>query len=1540
MDIVELANHLRLENLFITAEKKQIQKLNEKVLTLSERLFHFAWIIRKQRTNFEKVVFSQKDANPGNCCFIASALENATFIDSYKKLSSFDTYFSDLMSKLRKNPKLVAQCLIEGENNSLEVTSNIIPILMSSLYCDCLLQEDKTLVLHLMRELLIHQLTGCDNPRRVLRQGTCAFSRVYKIFSECLTSAKLFLTVALREAVINLLIEDDLYLDIDPQRAVQRFSREERLRHFGQEKSPSYNDNLLQFRMWTIKKLSSLVLKFIDGIQSNIHCFPESLCWLVKQMYSALKPTATVDEREIWFICADFVFGNFICHAIVNPELYGIVDINVNNISRFNLMQVAQIIQALVLSKYEETDPKLDYLYSNFPKDCLSSVLDFLLVDCVNELSTSNSRIMQEVTRTCSLITEGDLHYLMKFLYDISNSCKNNDTRKSICDLLSNISESAVDKLLSDALLIQDSEEVMYYDSRTKKSILTRVARRAKGESNQDANASPGLSVNLQNKELQKFDKIEVLVIPLNQFGDFQSPGMLSEEKVLKIEQQKRHTKVRMNLDTENNRVNDETESVLSSSIVGENVEKKPRFSQDQESVGTSDNLEAVSEAASNHSVASSLDLENENENDNLSDMVSANVSSGRGTPNVSGRETPTSQSSHSDDGNDNTAVNNANDSRQNRVQRESCDTLNAIPVEQPNRANNRDDIEGKFGKFDCKPCAAADETKSLLSDTWSTDVLASDSEALEQSDTNTLQHNVALNFLGAQGFQGNTFDASETASQSDAWSTDVLTSDTERLQEFDLDETGSVTRSDDSNMTRSEVDADDSVTGGAVGGENSVMQNFIYFDEDYSKDGTIKHNSVHKRSKGQETDNLKLAPEQNSERVKSPTDSERQSFNSVSSANSASYLSANMQTLGRISFDVRRLPFSDEDPVSLILPYLRDKTPSEDHGSLRNHRSSISELLAIDFSANNQNGCRPISNDSSAENLNLIEFEREISVFDSNQNQDEKRPKPDLLTGGSQQNLQVPDARISFASASSGSTIDSVVDVESLEVDTSKSKDALKSHNVEITRESFMSTGAIPKTTTANRHSRSNNLQNGEDDGHRSGRKGGFFKIPNLKTTFKDKIKSFKDKKFHSSGDASVNTEPSPVKSRDETTDEILEKYRERKDPQVNRCVVTTSNFNENVTVAVGDEDESVAFENTKRILRHVLSTVDVEMLPLTPNNIVTLDMESFHHCHRQNTELMKFLKALLAEAKYMHNSAQIVAIQEAIRFVDTFDEKSSQKLFWSLREDYQRRSPYIAYLIRCRQGLLSTIAQFDNILEHLLREKEICNYNLIAACCKLFLERKERVFHLFEKKFQKLTVSDEKAQLVEKFLLYLYNSMDSDTIWQVASEEQLEYAKAILERNVMSQIYVYAIYPNGDGDVLRDQVLFKHMESLAKYLSPDHKDLRIPKAYHSQCPWPVAQEQILTINVFKTPRDKVQCVVRCCTIIMNLLSLVNEKSVPAADDLIPVLVYVLIKANPVALLSNVQYVNSFYGKLLEGEENYWWTQFCSAVEFIKTMF
>jgi hypothetical protein len=116
---------------------------------------------------------------------------------------------------------------------------------------------------------------------------------------------------------------------------------------------------------------------------------------------------------------------------------------------------------------------------------------------------------------------------------------------------------------------------------------------------------------------------------------------MLSEQQVLALEQEKESTRASL-----------DGSSVQGAEEMQQNPvqEKRTRFSlsHDEGSIGnTSDNLEAVSEAASNHSVESSVESENDEAEqdpiDNLSDMVSANVS-GRGSPNVSGRDTPSSQ--------------------------------------------------------------------------------------------------------------------------------------------------------------------------------------------------------------------------------------------------------------------------------------------------------------------------------------------------------------------------------------------------------------------------------------------------------------------------------------------------------------------------------------------------------------------------------------------------------------------------------------------------------------------------------------------------------------------------------------------------------------------------------------------------------------------------------------------------------------------------------------------------------------------------------
>lgn len=89
----------------------------------------------------------------------------------------------------------------------------------------------------------------------------------------------------------------------------------------------------------------------------------------------------------------------------------------------------------------------------------------------------------------------------------------------------------------------------------------------------------------------------------------------------------------------------------------------------------------------------------------------------------------------------------------------------------------------------------------------------------------------------------------------------------------------------------------------------------------------------------------------------------------------------------------------------------------------------------------------------------------------------------------------------------------------------------------------------------------------------------------------------------------------------------------------------------------------------------------------------------------------------------------------------------------------------------------------------------------------------------------FQVCTAADDKTAAVEDFLRYLYGAMASDAIWQYASEEQLQDAQMAIERSVMNRIFKLAFYPNQDGDILRDQWVWRRLTSAAPLEVQNHQ-------------------------------------------------------------------------------------------------------------------
>ena len=230
------------------------------------------------------MIGSSKEVTGVDGCLKTNQLESTNFIDWYKYLTYHDAKYGEFLKFLLETPRLVGQILAAEEKASSLNTNGIVKILMHSVYGNCVLQEDETRMLHMLKSLLELQLATCNNPRLMLRRGSCAFSVACRQLFDVLFSTKLFLTGALHDPVMRLLMEDEWFYDIDPGKALVRFSAAERQRRFGEPGTEQYKEKLAKYRTTIVEKLVIMANRFIISIKNNMHCFPTSLAWLISQV--------------------------------------------------------------------------------------------------------------------------------------------------------------------------------------------------------------------------------------------------------------------------------------------------------------------------------------------------------------------------------------------------------------------------------------------------------------------------------------------------------------------------------------------------------------------------------------------------------------------------------------------------------------------------------------------------------------------------------------------------------------------------------------------------------------------------------------------------------------------------------------------------------------------------------------------------------------------------------------------------------------------------------------------------------------------------------------------------------------------------------------------------------------------------------------------------------------------------------------------------------------------------------------------------------
>ncbi|RDW85802.1 hypothetical protein BP5796_04127 [Coleophoma crateriformis] len=220
------------------------------------------------------------------------------------------------------------------------------------------------------------------------------------------------------------------------------------------------------------------------------------------------------------------------------------------------------------------------------------------------------------------------------------------------------------------------------------------------------------------------------------------------------------------------------------------------------------------------------------------------------------------------------------------------------------------------------------------------------------------------------------------------------------------------------------------------------------------------------------------------------------------------------------------------------------------------------------------------------------------------------------------------------------------------------------------------------------------------------------------------------------------------------------------------------------------------------------------------------------------------------------------------------------------------------------------------------------------------------------------------EQVKIIGDFLAFITNKMAQCEVWREVSDAEFDNAREGMEKLVMNRLYTQtfspaipppqpipgfkpkrkgAERPMGPGrrgqhqeDVERDDILTQKV-SIYGWVREEHLDIP-PVGDSGKRFLLLAQQELLKIKTYRAPRDKIICVLNCCKVIFGLLK--HSKSDSSADSFMPLLIYVVLQANPEHLVSNVQYILRFRNQdKLGGEAGYYLSSLMGAVQFIENL-